>query len=158
MVARDTVRVSAASVLGVALLLAVYYRRPRPTVAVLVPLSFAWLFFAIVLGAFGIPLDLFNLLAVPLVVGYGIDDHVFLVHRFEEDPSRGPEGALASTGRAIVVTSLSTMAGFAGLAAARFDGLRLLGITGTLAVGLCFLAAMAVLPALLAVLWPRRTG
>ena len=64
--------------------------------------------------------------------------------------------ALASTGRAIVVTSLSTIAGFAGLAVARFGGLRLLGITGSLAVALCLLAAFAVLPALLALLYRGR--
>ena len=156
-VERDTVRVSAASVIAVVLILSLYYRRVKPVLAVLLPLSFAWLFFAIALGALQIPLNLFNLLAVPLVIGYGIDDHVFLVHRFEEEPERGPERALASTGRAIVVTSLSTMAGFAGLIAARFDGLRLLGISGTLAVGLCLIAAMAVLPALLSILWGRRS-
>src|SRR5262249_19166721 len=106
-------------------------------------------------GAAGVPLNLFNLLAVPLVVGYGIDDHVFLLHRYQEEPDGGPERALASTGRAVVVTSLSTMAGVAGLAGARFDGLRLLGVSGTVAVGLCLLAAMAMLPALLALLRPR---
>ena len=87
---------------------------------------------------------------------------MFLLHRHLEAAReggaaarRGPEHALASTGRAIVVTSLSTMAGFAGLAVARFDGLRRLGLTGGLAVLLCLLAAFAVLPALLELLWPR---
>jgi predicted RND superfamily exporter protein len=155
-VERDTVRVTAASVVAVALLLFACYRRVRPALAVLLPLGVAWILFAATLGAAHLPLNLFNLLAVPLVVGYGIDDHVFLVHRHEEDPSAGPARALASTGRAIVVTSLSTMAGFAALAAARFDGLRLLGVTGALAVALCLLAAFAVLPALLVLLYPAR--
>jgi len=154
-VGRDTVRVTVASVAGVVLLLALYYRRVRPVLAVLLPLGVAWTLFAAALGGLGLPLNLFNLLTVPLVVGYGIDDHVFLVHRFEEAPERGPAAALASTGRAIVVTSLSTMAGFAGLAVARFDGLRLLGAAGALAVALCLLAAFAVLPALLPVLYRR---
>jgi hypothetical protein len=154
-VVRDTARVTAVSVGVVVLLLALYYRRLRPVVAVVGPLSVAWVGFGALLGAAAIPLNLFNLLAVPLVIGYGIDDHVFLVHRHLEERDAGPERALASTGRAIVVTSLSTMAGFAGLAAARFDGLRQLGVSGAGAVGLCLIAAMAVLPALLALLWPR---
>src|SRR6185369_12539379 len=45
--------------------------------------------FGAALAVLDIPLNLFNLLAVPLVIGYGIDDHVFLVHRYEEDPSLG---------------------------------------------------------------------
>jgi predicted RND superfamily exporter protein len=153
---RDTLRVTVASALAVALLLAVYYRRWRPWLAVMLPLALAWALFAAALGALGLPLNLYNLLAVPLVIGYGIDDHVFLVHRYEAEPSRGAGHALATTGRAIVLTSLSTMAGFAGLAVARFDGLRLLGLSGALAVLLCLLAAFAVLPALLTLLFESR--
>jgi predicted RND superfamily exporter protein len=157
-VEHDTLLVSAASALAVALLLALYYRRARPWIAVMGPLAFAWVGFAAALAFFRLPLNLFNLLSVPLVIGYGIDDHVFLVHRHAADRSTAapPGHALATTGRAIVLTSLSTMAGFAGLAVARFDGLRLLGISGALAVALCLAAAFAVLPALLALLWPRQ--
>ena len=152
LLSRDTVRVSLASALAVALLLAVYYRRWRPWLAVMLPLTLAWVLFAAALGALDLPLNLYNLLAVPLVIGYGIDDHIFLVHRYEAEPTRGAGHVLATTGRAIVLTSLSTMAGFAGLAVARFDGLRLLGLSGALAVLLCLLAAFAVLPALLTLL------
>jgi predicted RND superfamily exporter protein len=154
----DTLRVTVVSAVAVALLLAVYYRRLRPWLAVMVPLVLAWLLFAAALALGHLPLNLYNLLSVPLVIGYGIDDHVFIVHRFEAEPARGPAHALATTGRAIVLTSLSTMAGFAGLAAARFDGLRLLGLSGALAVAFCLCAAFAVLPALLTLLYsPRLT-
>jgi predicted RND superfamily exporter protein len=149
----DTLRVTAASAFAVALLLAVYYRRGRPWLAVMLPLLLAWLLFAAALALGHLPLNLYNLLSVPLVIGYGIDDHVFIVHRFETEPARGTGHALATTGRAIVLTSLSTMAGFAGLAAARFDGLRLLGLSGALAVAFCLCAAFAVLPALLSLLY-----
>ena len=55
-----------------------------------------------------------------------------------------------------MVTSLSTMAGFAGLVVARFDGLRALGTSGVLAVALCLFAALAMLPALLVLLFRAR--
>jgi predicted exporter len=152
---RDTRRISASAALAVALLLALWYRRARPWLAVMGPLVLAWVGFGAALSLLGLPLNLFNLLAVPLVIGYGIDDHVFLVHRHERG-ARDPGATLATTGRAIVLTSLSTMAGFAALGAARFDGLRLFGVSGALAVALCMLAAFAVLPSLLALLWPPR--
>lgn len=157
LLSRDTLVVTIASALAVALLLGLYYRRWRPWVAVMLPLVLAWVLFAAALGALDLPLNLYNLLAVPLVIGYGIDDHVFLVHRYEAEPTAGAGRVLATTGRAIVLTSLSTMAGFAGLAVARFDGLRLLGLSGALAVLLCLTAAFAVLPALLSLLY-RRDG
>jgi predicted RND superfamily exporter protein len=129
-------------------LLALYFRRLRPWLAVMLPLLLAWVGFAAALALLRLPLNLYNLLSVPLVIGYGIDDHIFLVQRWQAEPAIDSARLLASTGRAIVLTSLSTIAGFAGLAVARFDGLRLLGLSGALAVLFCLLAAFAVLPAL----------
>lgn len=156
-VKRDTVEVTAASVALVVLLLCVYYRRPRPIGAVLLPLLLAWVLFAAAMTVCGFPLNLYNLLVIPLCIGYGIDDHVFLVHRHLATPpgERDPGQVLDVTGRAIVLTSLATMAGFAGLGVARFSGLRLLGLSGALGVLLCLFVAFAVLPALLALLYPR---
>lgn len=153
---RDLRRISGLSVLAVALLLLVYYRRPRPFLAVFLPLSLSWVMFGAALYVLGLPLHLYNLLAVPLVIGYGIDDHIFLVHRHEAAPpaQRDPAQVLGTTGRAIVLTTLSTMAGFLGLLPAHFAGLRQLGLCGALAVFLCMLAAFLVLPALLALWWP----
>lgn len=153
---RDLRRITSLSVLAVALLLLAYYRRLRPFLAVFLPLSLSWVMFGAALHLLGLPLHLYNLLAVPLVIGYGIDDHIFLVHRHEATAKekRDPAQVLATTGRAIVLTTLSTMAGFLGLLPAHFAGLRQLGLCGALAVLLCLFAAFLVLPALLALLWP----
>ena len=157
LLSRDLRRITGLSVAAVALLLALYYRRLRPFLAVMLPLSLAWVLFGAALAGFGIPLHLYNILCVPLVIGYGIDDHIFLVHRYEALPpaDRDPVPVLNTTGRAIVLTTLSTMAGFLGLFPAHFVGLRELGICGALAVLLCMLVALLVLPALLVLWWPR---
>jgi predicted exporter len=152
---RDLAAITLTSTLLVALLLGVYYRRLRPWLATMLPLVYAWLLFPAALGALGLPINLYNLLAVPLVIGYGIDDHIFLVHR-HQDRALGLGRVLGTTGRAIVLTSVSTMAGFFALSVARFDGLRLLGLSGALAVLLCLVSAFAVLPALLALLFPSH--
>jgi len=152
-VIRDTRLLTIVSTIGVALLLLIAYRRGRPWLAVLLPLVVAWVLFGAALALLDLPLNLFNLLCVPLVIGYGIDDHVFVVARHESSPGATPALTLARTGRAVVVTSLATIAGFAGLAIARFDGLRLFGTTGVLAVFFCLAAVFLVLPALLALLY-----
>ncbi|MBL8635401.1 MAG: MMPL family transporter [Myxococcales bacterium] len=150
---RDLLHITLASLGLVVLLLVVYYRRLRPVVVVLLPLSLAWVLFGTSLVVLGIPLHLYNLLAVPLVIGYGIDDHIFLVHRFQV--SGDIRTSLATAGRAIVLTTLSTVAGFLALLIAHFPGLRQFGLSGALAVLLCLLAALLVLPALLSLLWPQ---
>ena len=148
----DARKLGVASFVVVTLLLAIYYRAPRPVLTVMLPLGLAWLLFAAVMARF-IPLNLFNLLALPLAIGYGIDDQIFLMHRYREAGDTGV--MLASSGRAIVLTSISTMAGFAGLGVAHFAGLRQLGFAGALAVGCCLVAAFAVLPALVSLLWAK---
>lgn len=156
LLARDLVRITVASLIAVALLLVVYYRRLRPVLAVLLPLSVAWALFGAALAVFRIPLHLYNLLAVPLCIGYGIDDHVFLLHRHLATPAaeRSAGFTLRTTGRAVVLTSLATMAGFLGLLVAHFPGLVQLGLCGGLAVLLCLLAALFIMPPLLALWWP----
>ena len=142
---RDLWRTSLISVGAVALLLLAYYRRLRPVLYVMAPLGVAWAAFL----ALAPPLSVFTLIAVPLVIGYGIDDHVFLVGRALEGH------ALSAPRRAVVLTTLATLAGFLSLMLASFAGIRALGAAGALAVVLCFAAAMIVLPALLSV--SRRT-
>jgi predicted exporter len=133
---RDLAATTALSVGAVVLLLVLYYRSARKVAFVLVPLGVAWALFA----ALSPPLSVFTVLTVPLVIGYGIDDHVFLIDR-----SQAP----AAPRRAVVLTSLATLAGFGSLGMASFAGVRALGAGGALAVVLCFAAAMLVLPALL---------
>jgi predicted exporter len=139
----DLRRVTAVATAGVVVLLLLYYRRARPVLLVLGPLGVAWIGFA----ALAPPFSVWNILALPLVVGYGIDDHVFIVGRALE--GQCPGGALRHAGRAVVLTSLATLASFASLALASFAGIRALGGAGALAVGLCLFSALVVLPALL---------
>jgi predicted RND superfamily exporter protein len=150
---RDLLLVTGVSVALTLALLLGYYRRGRPAALVLLSLGAAWVVFAALLRACGVPLNLFTLLAVPFVLGYGIDDHVFLVHR----AGAGAAAAVTTTGRAVALTSLSTAAGFGGLLLARHDGLRQLGAAGSLAVLACLLAALALAPALLRLLLPPRS-
>src|SRR5262249_30863786 len=62
-VQRDTFKVTLASAVSVLLLLALFYRRWRPFVAVAAPLMLAWIGFGAALAVLGIPLNLFNLLS-----------------------------------------------------------------------------------------------
>lgn len=149
---RDLLRITAVSLCLMTLLLVVFYRRLRPVVAVLLPLAVSWVLFFSTLVYLGIPIHLYNLLSVPLIIGYGIDDHVFLVQRFLVNQDL--RISLLSTGRAIVLTSMTTVAGFLALLIAHFPGLRQFGLCGAIAVFFCLFAALFILPALLRQLWP----
>ncbi|BAM02721.1 MMPL family transporter [Phycisphaera mikurensis] len=97
----------------------------------------------------GVPLNLLSVLALPLLVGIGVDDGVFLVAHAR----RGGAEAAAALGNslyAVTVTSVSTAAGFGSLLFTSTPAIRTLG--GTLAAGVaaCWLASvLVVLPLVL---------
>ena len=84
-----------------------------------------------------------------MIVGIGIDFGVHFMHRYRIEGKGKIREVVASTGKAIMVTSLTTMAGFGSLMIAKYRGLGSLGILLTLGVAACFLTTMLILPAIL---------
>ncbi len=89
-----------------------------------------------------------NIMAVPLMLGIGIDNGVHIVHRFREGGC-DVRKTLATSGRAIAVSSLTTIAGFACVLFSTHRGLISLGQLMVLGVGACLIASLTVLPAVL---------
>jgi len=90
-----------------------------------------------------------NVLALPLLIGIGIDDSVHILHRYRSHTTEGLETVLASTGRGILLTSLTTMVGFGSLTFARFQGLQSFGLVLFFGVGIAFFYSVIFLPALI---------
>jgi RND superfamily putative drug exporter len=62
---------------------------------------------------------------------------------------------MATAGRAVLFSGLTVLLGLLGLMTFDLMAMRSLGIAGSIVVGLCVLAALTLLPALLALLGPR---
>jgi len=90
-----------------------------------------------------------NLVAVPLIIGVGIDNGVHMIHRVRLEGAAGISVVLRHTSRAIVIASLTTMIGFGSLAAASHRGMASLGFVLLLGVGSCLITSTIVLPNLL---------
>jgi putative drug exporter of the RND superfamily len=94
-------------------------------------------------------------------LGLGVDYSLFIVSRFREELSRGRnvEEALAITiataGRAVTFSGLTVSIGLMGLVFFRINMLRSVGIGGVLVVLMAVLAAITLLPAVLAIIGSR---
>jgi hypothetical protein len=55
---------------------------------------------------------------------------------------------MARTGRAVVLTSLTTMAGFGTLVLSHYPGLRSMGYVAVIGISACLMASIIILPAL----------
>jgi predicted exporter len=122
-------------------LLAVLFRRPVKILAALVPVVTGLVMMFGIMGMLGLTFNLFNIIAAILVIGLGVDYGIFMVHRQEEGVDR-------ATGQAVLVSGLTTLAGFGALVLARHPALHSIGITVLLGIGTAIPAALWVIPAL----------
>jgi predicted RND superfamily exporter protein len=97
-------------------------------------------------GSFGRSLDLFSLCVLPVMVGIGVDDGLHVLHlarRRGEDLER----ASLDAGRGVVLTNLTTCAGFASLCLSHVPALRNGGLLICVGNLLCLAATLVALPA-----------
>lgn len=92
--------------------------------------------------------NLANLVILPLILGIGVDNGVHIVHRFRQEKGDLLR-VVRGTGRAILLSTLTTILGFGSLLFASHRGIESLGTTLVLGVSACLVAALFVLPALL---------
>lgn len=82
---------------------------------------------AAVLVLLGLRLNLVNFVAIPIIVGTGIETVIFLVHRLQEEGSGGIARTLLTSGLASSLCVITTLLAFASLTLASSRGIRSLG-------------------------------
>lgn len=143
-------RDAALSALGaIALILLLDFRRLSDAACAMLPvvLGAAWMLG--VMRAAGMSLNLANLIVMPLIVGIGVSCGVHAVRRWRMQPDDPPPGLAGGSGRAITLTTLTTIIGFGALCVGEHRGIRSLGATMSLGLTLVWLATVLVLPAVL---------
>jgi predicted RND superfamily exporter protein len=127
--------------------------RSRWSMAALLPIAMGLAFLVATLLVVGHRLNFINVLIFPVIIGIGIDNGIHVIHRFRQ--SGRVRDIITETGRALVMTSLTTMVGFGSLMVSRYRGLASLGFVATLGMFFCLFSSLVVLPALLAAIAPR---
>jgi uncharacterized protein len=107
-----------------------------------------------VMGATGVPFNPANIMTLPLIVGIGVTNGIQVLNRFAEE--QNPRIFAKSTGKAVLVSGLTSLAGFATLIMAKHQGIRSLGEVMSVGIAACMIAGLTFLPALLCLL--MRTG
>ena len=147
------------AIIASSLLLLVVLRRLGETLFVLLPLVLTLLLTVAACLALGIPLNLANVIALPLVLGLGIAFGIYLIVRRREAGSPAIVRVLrSSTSQAVLFSALTTMASFGALGFSQHPGMASLGILLVVVLILALVGALVILPALLAELEQRGIG
>lgn len=88
-----------------------------------------------------------NFVALPIILGIGVDNGVHIMQRFLGGSSL--DVVLLRTGRAITLNSLTTAIGFGSLALSSYQGFATLGFIMVVGVGACYATAVLLQPALM---------
>jgi predicted RND superfamily exporter protein len=135
------------------ILLIADYRSIKTAIITMVPLlmSSIWLFG--LMGLLDINYTVVNVIGFPLILGIGIDDGVHVIHRYRIEGKRKLAYSMSSIGKAILLTSLTTMLGFGSLMSSEYKGYIGLGLIVLMGIGLCFVTSVLVLPAIMKLVW-----
>ncbi|MCP4915830.1 MAG: MMPL family transporter [Proteobacteria bacterium] len=105
----------------------------------------------------GLPFNVDTVLVLPLLIGLGVDDgiHVVhrIVHRIRQLGSRvGADTAAVSVGRAIFMTTCTTIASLTAFLLSEHQGLESLALVLIVGLPLCLLATVMLVPVLASLL------
>jgi preprotein translocase subunit SecF len=102
------------------------------------------------MGHFEIPFNPANIMTLPLVAGIGVTSGIHILNRFSEE--RVPALLSKSTGKAVLVSGLTTIAGFGSLTLAEHQGIQSLGYVMSIGTATCMISALTFLPAVISLL------
>jgi len=139
-----------------AVLLLVWFdmRSLRDTLLALLPLLIGGVWMVGLMEVFSVEWTFANGVSMALIIGIGVDSGVHLVHRWREN-GRDVRDATRTSGKAIMVSSFTTMIAFGSMSLARYQGLHGLGIVLLLGVGSCLFATLVILPGVLYLVGPK---
>ncbi|WP_320007318.1 MMPL family transporter [Maridesulfovibrio sp.] len=139
---RDIIKFISISGLLVAVLIFALFRDLRRAALAVFPAVFGVALTFGLLGMLRIPLNIFHIVALPLVIGLGADYGIFMV--FQEIRTPSPW-----TVKAVKISGLTTLAGFGVLVFAKHPAMSSLGATVSIGISSALCCAVFVLPHLL---------
>ncbi len=129
-------------------ILLVDFRDPRLALLALVPVAIGTAVTFGLLCWLDMSFNVMTVMVVPLLLGLGVDDGIHVVHRIAETSDESIAMAAASVGRAIVMTTATTVSSFAVLLFTDHPGLESMALVMLIGLPLCLAASVTTLPAL----------
>lgn len=121
------------------------------------------LFVTGLMGIFKINMDMFVMLTGCIIIGLAVDDTVHFIHQFTENHKKGMSNedaireTLATSGRAMFITSLVLSSGFMVFLFATMNNLFYFGLLTAVAIIIALLADFLLAPALMNVIVKEKT-
>lgn len=139
-------------------LLFLILRSFRDVAMVLSPLILAGLLTTAASVVFSLPFNFANIIALPLLLGIGVDSALHMLHRYKTALPANGNLLQTSTARAVLFSALTTTVSFGNLAASSHAGTASMGVMLTIGIVATLVCTLLVLPAMLKQFSPARAA
>lgn len=136
------------ALITIALLLYAIRRNVTDTLLVMAPLMLAGLFTMASTVITGTPINFANIIALPLLLGLGVDNGIHMVEKLHHSLSEQQNIYQSSTARAMFYGALTTASSFVGLAFSPHQGIASMGLVITIGIFWIMVCTFIILPAL----------
>jgi len=138
---------------AIVVLILLHFQSFKYLLLTLTPLVLAVLWRTGAMVWFGIEFNPANIVTLPLIIGIDVAFGVYIIDRYRED---GKLSIFAgSTGKAIIMSSLTSLFGFSSLLISQFRGMFDIGQLMSLGIAIALVTAIFMLPQILVLLKPR---
>ena len=139
---------------AIAVMVFFHFRSWAAVILSLIPVGLGTLWLVGLMGWNAVPFNPANIMTLPLVIGIGVTNGIHILNRYAEE--RTPGILARSTGKAVLVSGLTAIAGFGSLILAQHRGIHSLGYIMSVGIAMCMIAALTFLPALLNLIGRRQ--
>jgi len=133
------------TILVVFILLWLDFRKIKYAILAMIPLMAGFIWMIGLMKLIGMQLTIVNVMGLPMIIGIGIDYGVHIVHRWCIEGKGKVNKIFASTGKAIILSALTTMLAFGSLVFSIWRGFASLGGAMFIGVGVCFFSTVIIL-------------
>lgn len=137
------------ALVAISLLLLLLMRRKLDALLVLLPLFLTGTLTGASTVLLNIPFNFANVIALPLILGIGVDNAIHMVHRMRTAMPKDGNLLKTSTARAVLFSTMTTICSFGNLALSPHRGMASMGLLLSIGIGFTLLCTLIVLPALL---------
>ncbi len=129
------------------IVLLILLRNLRNSLLVMWPLLLAGLLTAAANVLLNNPFNFANIIALPLLMGMGVDSGIHIMHRIHSGLAEGEHLLQTSTARGVFFSSLTTLLSFTSLAFTNHQGIASMGLLLAIGISFTLICTLIVLPA-----------
>jgi uncharacterized protein len=135
------------ALVGIIIILIIILRSFRNTLLVIWPLLLAGLLTGAINVILDNPFNFANIIALPLLMGMGVDSGIHIMHRLHSELRTGEHLLQTSTARGVFFSSLTTLCSFSSLAFTEHAGIASMGMLLAVGISLTLICTLIILPA-----------